>query len=82
MCHNDCRSFGNLFQLGRTVQIEVGPKRTPQEPNAVEFELVVIQDVDVGRCGCFQFVGQPNVVIIELMVSRHIDYRRIRYAGR
>ncbi len=43
-----------------TVQIEVGPKRTPQEPDAVEIKLVVIQHVDVGRCACLQFVGQSD----------------------
>ena len=65
-----------------TVKIEVGPKRTPQEPNTVEFELVVIQDVDIGCRGCLQFVGQLDVVTIKLMVSRYIDYRRFRKPAR
>ena len=65
-------------RLRSTVQIEVGPKRTTQEPNAMEFEPIVIQDMDIRRRSCLQFVGQADVVNIVLMVSRHIDYRHFR----
>ena len=61
-----------------TVKIEVGPKRTPQEPNTVEFELVVIQYVDVGRCGRLHVVGQAVVLTRERMVTRQIDFRGFR----
>ena len=79
--HQPLRTSPSEPGLPTTVQIEVGPKRTPQEPNAVEFEFVVVQDVDVGRCDCLEFVRQSDVVIIELMVSRHIDYRHSRIAA-
>lgn len=59
-------------------QGEIGPQDTAQESHAVDDHLVIVPHVDVIRRQGLQLVDQGDVVMVELVVPRHVDYRPIR----
>ena len=59
-------------------QAEVGPQDATQEPNAVDGHLVVVQDMDVFRSLLLQLLDQRQVMVIELVVTGHVDHRPVR----
>ncbi len=66
--------------VGRAEQGEVGPQDTAQKAHAVDDHRVIVEDVDILRCLRLQLIDQPEVVMVELVVARHVDYRPVREA--
>ena len=63
-----------------TEQAEVRPQDAAEKPHAIDYYLIIVQNLDVCRCLLLQLVDQGNVVVIELVVPRHVDHGPVREA--
>ena len=60
-----------------TKQGEVRPQYAAKKPHTVDFDLVVVEDMDVVWCSGLELIDQGDVVMIKLVVAGHIDDRLI-----
>ena len=79
--HSQPRLMHGIELVRLAEQGEVSPQDAAQEAYTVDDDLVVVQYVNVIASCCLQLISQGNIVVVELVVSRHIDHGGIRESG-
>src|SRR5450830_1442313 len=67
----------HALTLGEAIEPEVRPQRTPQKPDTIELEQVVVQERDVGASTSISEIGPGLLpgVSIKLMVAGQVNHR-------